>query len=395
MTHKDIYIKFAIEYDNTGIISKPTLTEYDIAVFLDKAYDAVIAQKITQNNFRRSAFESDTKAIEDLRPLLKREAKNLSKENSPANNVLYTQLPKDMLYYIDCYLHAIKNDAQPIETRKEIKIQEGVLKGNNPWKLDVTVQAENIAKMLGVNVAEIKAFVEFAKYGFIVSTHDEALKNSKFEYSEDNKKFICFGFKEGSTSYVLDKPVIFNNIEEQDPLFLKQFKDYALLIPYTNKVESTYRLDFVNKVYSSDTNPYDQVNDRLLPTKIISHEYAKDFFTTSYNMPWIKIPVVYIEDDTLFIAYDLLNDPIQEDCEILYIHKPNKFVKDLDNIKTDYDITFFDCPDNAEEDIKKLYDFECSDTMAEEVINLAISYALENIGSQRLNSKLNMRGLEA
>jgi len=33
--------------------------------------------------------------------------------------------------------------------------------------------------------------------------------------------------------------------------------------------------------------------------------------------------------------------------------------------------------------------------MAEELITLAITFALENIESQRLNSKLNMRGLEA
>jgi hypothetical protein len=33
--------------------------------------------------------------------------------------------------------------------------------------------------------------------------------------------------------------------------------------------------------------------------------------------------------------------------------------------------------------------------MAEELITLAIAFALENIESQRLNSKLNMRGLEA
>ena len=40
-------------------------------------------------------------------------------------------------------------------------------------------------------------------------------------------------------------------------------------------------------------------------------------------------------------------------------------------------------------------EFELSDQMAEELINLAIVFALENVESQRLNSKLNMRGLEA
>lgn len=40
-------------------------------------------------------------------------------------------------------------------------------------------------------------------------------------------------------------------------------------------------------------------------------------------------------------------------------------------------------------------EFELSDSMAEELISLAIAMALENVESTRLNTKLNMRGLEA
>ena len=72
MTHKDIYIKFMIEYDKANVTSSyPSLTEYEIATVLDKAYNAIIAQKITGNNYRRSVFESDNKAIADLEPLVK------------------------------------------------------------------------------------------------------------------------------------------------------------------------------------------------------------------------------------------------------------------------------------------------------------------------------------
>jgi hypothetical protein len=41
------------------------------------------------------------------------------------------------------------------------------------------------------------------------------------------------------------------------------------------------------------------------------------------------------------------------------------------------------------------YQFECNSTMAEELVSLAVAFALENVESARLNSKLNMRGLEA
>ena len=67
MTHNDIYTKFMIEYDKANITSSyPSLTEYEIATILDKAYLAIIAQKLTGNNTRKASFESDTKAIEDI-----------------------------------------------------------------------------------------------------------------------------------------------------------------------------------------------------------------------------------------------------------------------------------------------------------------------------------------
>jgi hypothetical protein len=70
MTHKDIYIKFMIEYDKENVTSSyPSLTEYEVATVLDKAYNALIAQKVTGNNVRRSTFESDIKSIADLAPL--------------------------------------------------------------------------------------------------------------------------------------------------------------------------------------------------------------------------------------------------------------------------------------------------------------------------------------
>lgn len=71
MTHKDIYTKFMIEYDKADITSSyPSLTKYETATILDKAYLALIAQKLTGNNSRQAGFESDNKAIEDVRPLL-------------------------------------------------------------------------------------------------------------------------------------------------------------------------------------------------------------------------------------------------------------------------------------------------------------------------------------
>jgi hypothetical protein len=117
-------------------------------------------------------------------------------------------------------------------------------------------------------------------------------------------------------------------------------------------------------------------------------------------MPWIKNPVVYIENGTANVVYDLLNPPLVrpgDSVHFIYIKKPNTFVKNLDDtiFYGISGISYFDCPDTASDTVKDLYKFECSDTIAEELISLAVAFTLENVESNRLNSKLNMRGLEA
>lgn len=105
MTHKDIYTKFVIEYDKANVTSSyPSLTEYEIATVLDKAYNAIIAQKITGNNYRRSVFESDNKAIADLEPLVKSEYWQDTHVDTRVSNSIYGKLPEDMLYYITAYI---------------------------------------------------------------------------------------------------------------------------------------------------------------------------------------------------------------------------------------------------------------------------------------------------
>lgn len=79
------------------------------------------------------------------------------------------------------------------------------------------------------------------------------------------------------------------------------------------------------------------------------------------------------------------------DFEIVYIKTPNKFVKDLQNPQTGW-ISYFDW---STAETPEAYKFECNETMAEELISLAVMFALENVESQRLGTKLNMRGLEA
>lgn len=100
-----------IEYDKANVTSSyPSLTEYEVATILDKAYLALIARKLTGNNTRRVPFEYDTKAIEDLRPLVVSNTAASTTATTMADNELAFKLPTDMLYYLEG--QASYNDVQ-------------------------------------------------------------------------------------------------------------------------------------------------------------------------------------------------------------------------------------------------------------------------------------------
>ena len=101
MTHNEIYTKFMIEYDKANVTSSyPSLTPIEIATILNKAYLALIAQKVTGNNPRQAAFESDSKAISDVQPLLITEPLTMGDTHSTASNSKCFYLPNKFLYYI-------------------------------------------------------------------------------------------------------------------------------------------------------------------------------------------------------------------------------------------------------------------------------------------------------
>lgn len=99
MTYKDIHKKYMIEYDKENVTSSyPSLTTYEIATILDKAYLALIAQKLTGNQ-QRVPFEGDIKAIEDVRNLIA--SKKISKSNTTLqiDNAVTYKL-SDILYFL-------------------------------------------------------------------------------------------------------------------------------------------------------------------------------------------------------------------------------------------------------------------------------------------------------
>ena len=278
MTHNDIYIKFMIEYDKANVTSSyPSLTEYEVATFLDKAYNALIAQKITGNNVRRSGFETDIKSIADLNPLV--DSQDIAYlDQHPASNSIVSDMPDEVLYLLQAYM----------------------------------------------------------------------------QYTGGNSE-------------------------------------------YTPHPETF--------------DPIDEVTTRRLPVRLVDHNTAAKFFSSSYNIPWVKEPVCYVEDNQICFVYDPVNTPdidATDNATITYIKHPNTFVKNLSvpDIYSNGSATFFTFDQGTSQGpgdtlpsnptvTSSDYVFECNSTVAEELISLAVAFALENVESQRLNSKLNMRGLEA
>ena len=251
MTHKDIYTKFMIEYDKANVASSyPSLTEYEIATILDKAYNALIAQKFTGNNPRRSSFESDNKSISDLQPLIKTDVCTGSLDSA---NSFSANLPDEFLYYI----------------------------------------------------------------------------SSCIEY-----------------------------------------------------------------IISEESKPMDEFTTRIINVKLVDHSTANKFLVSPTNLPWVKTPVCYIEGNKITVIYDPTMQDLETDVYVTFIKKPNTFVKE--NLTEGTCFTFVEKKDeDGNVIVPDAYKFECNDTVAEELISLAVTFALENVESQRLNTKLNMRGLEA
>ena len=106
-------------------------------------------------------------------------------------------------------------------------------------------------------------------------------------------------------------------------------------------------------------------------------------------MPWVKNPVCYIQNGIIYIVHDAIPKYDIRSCYLIYIKTPNAFAGKTPEESTSSDYSWFDPKSGGKTE------FELNDTMAEELISLAVAYALENVESPRLNSKLNMRGLEA
>ena len=351
MTHKDIKTKFLIEYDKANVTSSyPSLTDYEIATILDKAYNALIAQKFTGNNARSVAFEGDIKSMQDLSPLIT--TKRL---------------------FLD------QTESRDFSDEVDIKVVEG-----SNSKIDVkTNKSDNI-------------FPQTKKHNILEGDGNvQVYKKFRMRSMPDNMRRAILPkdlmyFISAATIVDITKFAWWMNEEENPYKSVNEEPTNDVIKPMDNKDE-----DYNDNKYKSL---------RMIPIKLVTHQMAEQFFATSSNIPWVKEPVGYIQDGKLFIIADPIvgladtwftetavnpksvngdkgmdvngNMVYGEYAAVTYIKQPAPFT--LENETTDF-----------------TSDFELSNTMADELVTLAVTYALENVESTRLNTQIQMRGLES
>ena len=143
MTHDNVKIKFLIEYDKANVTSSyPSLTDYEIATILDKAYLALIARKFTGNNTRRVPFEYDTKAIEDLRPLVVSKYLQYDYKGFSSNEYVY-KLEGDHLYYVEGKVVYNDNTEEAELVNHKIAQNFKSSSSNMPWIKNPVVYLEH------------------------------------------------------------------------------------------------------------------------------------------------------------------------------------------------------------------------------------------------------------
>ena len=226
-------------------------------------------------------------------------------------------------------------------------------------------------------------------------THADIYEKFLIEYDKDNvtSSYPSLTKKEAATilnkSYLalIAQKMTGNNIRKAS--FESDIKAIADLQPLIKTISIYLDDDYQSNKTSSNVVVGQLTADNLYfvsavlengqytePVQLLDHVSARKFFASSYNKPWIKTPICYLQNDKIYVVFDPVKYSIQspETLYYTYIKIPTQFTSatiSSSNIQ-----------------------FELNDSVAEELISLAITFALENVESQRLTSKLNTRGLE-
>lgn len=203
---------------------------------------------------------------------------------------------------------------------------------------NVSLDKQNVTSYPGFTNTEICIFLNQALLSLV---------NTKF--TGDNSRKVAF---EGDIKRIADlqKLVITTNVSSVSVVSYIS-NAFCLTLP-------TNFMLFITGIVN--------YNSVFYPIMLTTHEKAKAFEQTTYNNPWIKRPISYIENGQLFVLYDtnIIKNTNLLNLYLTYVTNPNVI-----NASSLTDV------------------FQFNDSVAYELINLAVVMALENIESQRMQTK--------
>lgn len=160
-----------------------------------------------------------------------------------------------------------------------------------------------------------------------------------------------------------------------------------ILIPLKNTNVPMYlRGGYIE--FSKTNNPMKP--DIIQRATVLSSIIADKFRETDHNKPWLKSPVMFLQDNNLHILLDskYMNNLREPDSSSNKIYL--KIIM-LDTITEPYSFK-----NKFSEGVHSIQDqFALSDTMCEELISLAVIFACKTVENPRLTTEIQTKSLEA
>lgn len=111
--------------------------------------------------------------------------------------------------------------------------------------------------------------------------------------------------------------------------------------------------------------------DKQAIVELVSHEIARNFTKTYNNNPWIEKPIATLQDNSLIIYVDPIEMTGTFTVDITYVKHPTL----ITNLPSDTGLT------------------EVPEYVQNEIVNKAVQLALDNIESQRIQTKSQLNTL--
>lgn len=207
---------------------------------------------------------------------------------------------------------------------------------------------------------EIAAILDKAMYALIAQ-----------KVTGNNPRKVALDMDSKAMSDIAPLIKYFDTEKSDDESLIKANNE--LLFKFGDNGTPRYLLDGIIKYNDTDK---EVVN---LTTSLISDKFKE----TVHNKPWIKQPIMYIQSSNL-----------NDGDEIIHVLVDSKYI-DKENLNPQLYIRGVYMPSTFKGNKNNETEFLLSDTVCEELINLAVIFACRNVQDPRLATVVQTKSLEA